>query len=110
MFSVSVSKGLHGVHKLHILKRSQDHFVIFFPGDSIDPAHISPDIAYLQDPVNVCNILGEKFGPQKSTIVVVSPTRFQASFAVYDAFFPKLTPTGEPLSYNGRTFKAAEQL
>ncbi|KAG7671038.1 hypothetical protein Ndes2526B_g01192 [Nannochloris sp. 'desiccata'] len=113
MASVIVKKGVHGANALCTLTRSAEHLVIFFVGDRITELSISTEIVQLQDPVNICNILAKKYGEisQKSTIVVISPTRFQASTAaVYETFLPELTPTGEPLRYNGPCFRASDQL
>jgi hypothetical protein len=115
MASLVVSKGVHGISTLHIFKNSADHLVIFFKGDPIAEGAASHEIAHLQDPVNICSILHRKYeeNSQKSTIVVISPTTATTgtgTAAVYDTFFPKLTSTGEPLGYNGHSFKASEQL
>jgi len=113
MTSILVAKGVHGANTLCTLIRSAAQLVIFFVGDRMTEHNISTEIAPLQDPVNICNLLARKYEEisQKSTIVVISPTKFQASTAaVYDTFLPKLAPTGEPLEYNGHIFRASNQL
>jgi hypothetical protein len=113
MASTVVTKGVHGANMLCSLIRSAEHLVIFFVGDRMTERSISTEIVQLQDPVNICNIIARKFEEisQKSTIVVISPIRFPAfTAAIYDTFLPKLTSTGEPLGYNGHSFRASNQL
>jgi hypothetical protein len=113
MPELRVCAGVHGVNKLHVVPpRSPPDppagVVVFFLGDRIESFGVDPAVTRLQDPSLVAQLLAGKF--PGLAVAVVTPSRSEAGCACYDHFFPKLTLTGEPLGYQGRTFKASEQL
>lgn len=105
-----ISKGIHGVNKLYVSRLPIQSLgtVVFFPGDRIEQYGLDADIYSLQEPGTIVSILSEKF--PGFDVVVVSPARVEAGFVAYEHFLNKLTLTGEPLGYYGRSFKASEQL
>jgi len=82
--------------------------VVFFGGDQVDPEHLQSKCHHLQDPASQAMIMQEKF--PGSAVLVVKPDRMEGPFSCYDTFLVKTTRSGEPLGYDGKTFKASSQL
>jgi len=110
MAKLVISKGLHGVNKLHVLHPIEPPvgLVVFFPGDRIENSGLNPYIQRLQEPIEIVEIVAQKFPAHIS--VLITPSRVEACSSCYDHFFSRLTLTGEPLGYDGFKFKASEQL
>jgi hypothetical protein len=82
--------------------------VVFFGGDQVDPEYLPAKVQLLQDPAFQASIMADKF--PGSSVLVVKPSRMEGPFSCYDNFLNKTTRTGEPLGYDGRTFKASSHL
>ena len=112
MAKLVVTKGFHGVNKLHVARVPEGAaprgILVYFGGDRIEQFGADPEITRLQDPMEVCSIMARKF--PGCDVVLVTPSRVEAGCVAYEHFFCKLTLTGEPLGYHGSSYKASDQL
>lgn len=74
----------------------------------MDPEHLQSKCQHLQDPASQAMIMQEKF--PGSAVLVVKPDRMEGPFSCFDTFLVKTTRSGEPLGYDGKTFKASSHL
>ena len=97
MAPVRVLAGARGVNKTSWFwpEGPAKGLVLFFGGDSIDAADAPPDVVRLQAPAAQAAAAHARW--PNCTVVVVTPSRFEAGFACFDRFLPATTRTGEPL-------------
>ncbi|GAB4821223.1 hypothetical protein N2152v2_008269 [Parachlorella kessleri] len=61
-----------------------------------------------KEPQRIAELLHAKFPAPH--VYIVLPARYHGCFACYDQFLSKTTASGEPLGYQGTTYKATQQL
>lgn len=96
-------------NRIYCFSRAQStRVVVFFGGDQVEPEYLPTKLQPLQDPAFQAAILQEKF--PDSSVFVVKPSRMDGPYSCFDNFLNKTTRSGEPLGYDGRTFKASLHL
>ncbi|KAK9817136.1 hypothetical protein WJX72_010060 [[Myrmecia] bisecta] len=106
---LKILQGVHGHDKAyHLPCTNAKAVVVFYPGDQLQDRSLPAEVLRLQDPHNQARIMAKKF--PGATIYVVMPSRLEAGCACFDHFLNKTTQTGEPLGYQGSSFKACSQL